>query len=39
MFGGAYDDGPAAGRHDELALKRVWHNVARFGSPEMRLAG
>ena len=24
-----------AGRHDEQALKRVWHYVARFGSPEM----
>jgi hypothetical protein len=25
-----------AGRHDEQSLKRVWHYVARFGSPEMR---
>jgi hypothetical protein len=24
------------GHHDEQALKRVWHYVARFGSPEMR---
>lgn len=24
-----------AGFHDEQALKRVWHYVARFGSPEM----
>jgi Protein of unknown function (DUF3626) len=24
------------GRYDEQALKRVWHYVARFGSPEMR---
>jgi hypothetical protein len=25
-----------AGQHDEQALKRVWHYVARFGSAEMR---
>jgi hypothetical protein len=24
-----------AGRHDEQALKRVWHYAARFGSPEL----
>jgi hypothetical protein len=24
------------GQYDEQALKRVWHYVARFGSPEMR---
>jgi hypothetical protein len=24
------------GRYDEQALKRVWHYVARFGTPEMR---
>ena len=29
-------DAARAGRHDEQALKRVWHYVARFGSPEMR---
>jgi len=29
-------DASRAGRHDEQALKRVWHYVARFGSPEMR---
>ena len=28
-------DASRAGRHDEQALKRVWHYVARFGSPEM----
>ena len=28
-------DTSRAGRHDEQALKRVWHYVARFGSPEM----
>jgi hypothetical protein len=32
-------DASRAGRHDEQALKRVWHYVARFGSPEMRPAG
>lgn len=32
-------DASRAGRHDEQALKRVWHYVARFGSPEMRSAG
>ena len=29
-------DASRAGRHDEQALKRVWHYVARFGNPEMR---
>ena len=29
-------DASRAGSHDEQALKRVWHYVARFGSPEMR---
>lgn len=29
-------DASRAGRHDEQSLKRVWHYVARFGSPEMR---
>jgi Protein of unknown function (DUF3626) len=29
-------DASRAGRHDEQALKRVWHYVARFGSREMR---
>ena len=28
-------DASRTGRHDEQALKRVWHYVARFGSPEM----
>jgi hypothetical protein len=28
-------DASRAGRHDEQALRRVWHYVARFGSPEM----
>jgi hypothetical protein len=28
-------DASRAGRHDQQALKRVWHYVARFGSPEM----
>jgi Protein of unknown function (DUF3626) len=28
-------DASRAGRHDEQVLKRVWHYVARFGSPEM----
>ena len=32
-------DASRAGHHDEQALKRVWHYVARFGSPEMRSAG
>jgi len=27
-------DASRSGRHDEQALKRVWHYVARFGSPE-----
>jgi hypothetical protein len=27
-------DAVSTGRHDEQALKRVWHYVARFGSPE-----
>ena len=31
-------DASRAGRHDEQALKRVWHYVARFGSPETRLS-
>lgn len=29
-------DASRAGRHDEQSLKRVWHYVARFGSPELR---
>jgi hypothetical protein len=28
-------DASRTGRYDEQALKRVWHHVARFGSPEM----
>jgi hypothetical protein len=28
-------DASRAGRHDDQALKRVWHYVARFGSPEL----
>ncbi len=28
-------DACRAGRHDEQALKRVWHCIARFGAPEM----
>jgi hypothetical protein len=28
-------DASRTGRYDEQALKRVWHLVARFGSPEM----
>jgi hypothetical protein len=31
-------DASRTGRHDEQALKRVWHYLARFGSPEMLLA-
>jgi hypothetical protein len=31
-------DASRTGRHDERALKRVWHYVARFGSPETRSA-
>jgi Protein of unknown function (DUF3626) len=29
-------DASRTGRYDEQALKRVWHYVASFGSPEMR---
>ncbi|KAA2253343.1 DUF3626 domain-containing protein [Solihabitans fulvus] len=29
-------DASRTGHHDEQALKRVWHYVARFGAPEMR---
>jgi hypothetical protein len=29
-------DAARSGRYDEQALKRVWHYVARFGSPETR---
>jgi hypothetical protein len=29
-------DASRTGRYDEQALKRVWHYVARFGTPEMR---
>lgn len=29
-------DASRTGRHDEQALKRVWHCVARFGSAELR---
>lgn len=29
-------DASRTGRYDEQALKRVWHYVARFGSPKMR---
>jgi hypothetical protein len=32
-------DASRTGRHDAQALKRVWHYVARFGSPETRSAG
>jgi uncharacterized protein DUF3626 len=28
-------DAARTGEHDEQALKRVWHYVARFGSPEL----
>jgi hypothetical protein len=31
-------DASRSGRHDEQSLKRVWHYVARFRSPEMRAA-
>ena len=31
-------DASRTGRHEGQALKRVWHYVARFGSPEMRSA-
>lgn len=31
-------DAARTGRHEEQALKRVWHYVARFGTPEMRAA-
>jgi len=30
-------DASRSGWYDEQALKRVWHYVARFGSPEMRV--
>jgi hypothetical protein len=29
-------DASRTGRYDEQSLKRVWHYLARFGSPEMR---
>jgi hypothetical protein len=29
-------DASRTGQYDEQALKRVWHYMARFGSPEMR---
>lgn len=29
-------DASRTGRHDEQALKRVWHYLARFGTPELR---
>jgi hypothetical protein len=29
-------DASRTGHHDEQALKRVWHYLARFGSPELR---
>jgi hypothetical protein len=29
-------DASRTGLHDEQALKRVWHYVARFGTPELR---
>jgi hypothetical protein len=32
---GVIGDASRTGAHDEQALKRVWHYVARFGSPEM----
>jgi hypothetical protein len=32
-------DASRTGQHDEQALKRVWHYVARFGNPEMHAAG
>jgi hypothetical protein len=28
-------DASGTGQYDEQTLKRVWHYVARFGSPEM----
>jgi hypothetical protein len=31
-------DASRTGRYDEQALKRVWHYVARYGSPETRAA-
>ncbi len=32
---GIIGDASRTGRYDEQALKRVWHYVARFGTPEM----
>ena len=31
-------DAARTGHHDDQSLKRVWHYVARFGTPEMRAA-
>lgn len=33
---GIIGDAARTGHHDEQALKRVWHHVARFGSAELR---
>jgi hypothetical protein len=33
---GIIGDASRTGRYDEQSLKRVWHYLARFGSPEMR---
>jgi hypothetical protein len=33
---GILGDASRTGRYDEQALKRVWHYLARFGSPELR---
>lgn len=33
---GVIGDASRTGQHDEQALKRVWHYLARFGSPETR---
>jgi hypothetical protein len=35
----AIGDAARAGRHDEQALKRVWHLLARFGAPRQHGAG
>lgn len=29
-------DAARSGQHDDQALKRIWHYVARFGGPELR---
>jgi hypothetical protein len=33
---GIIGDASRVGHHDEQALKRVWHYVARFGTPDMQ---